>query len=174
MRLIRDRGKYHILFNRDGEVNEKLPKTIIKALGKPAEEIVENNKEEIARREKKLSELKENWKTATEAEKENIGHNISEQQEQIDELERENEEIEGRMSLRDRIKSIFKKYGFTFFVVFSAVTIVISVLVLNLKKGLTTLGKKTWWRSERCWQKTRTNITRFSWCYSFIYFQDSW
>ena len=142
MRLIRDKGKYHLLFNSDGEVNEKLPKTIIKALGKPAEEIVEANKGEITRREKKLRELKENQKTATEVQKENIGHNTNEQQEQIDELERENEEIEGRMSLKDRIKSIFKKYGLTLLAVFSAVSVVISVLVSSLKKGLTTLGKK--------------------------------
>ena len=40
VRLIRDRGKYHLLFNSDGEVNEKLPKTIIKALGTPAEDII--------------------------------------------------------------------------------------------------------------------------------------
>ena len=142
MRLVRNRGKYYLLFNSDGEVNEKLPKTIINALGEPADRIVEAKKEEIERREKKLSELKENRKTATEAQKENINHNINEQQEQIDEIERENEEIEGRMSLKDRIKSIFKKYGFTIAAVFSAATVVISVLVLNLKNGLTTLGKK--------------------------------
>ena len=59
VRLIRDKGKYHLLLNKDDEVNERLPKTIIKALGKPAEQIVENNKEEITRREKKISELKE-------------------------------------------------------------------------------------------------------------------
>ena len=47
VRLIRDKGKYHLLFNSDGEVNEKLPKTIIKALGKTAEEIAEANKEEM-------------------------------------------------------------------------------------------------------------------------------
>ena len=142
VRLIRDKGKYHLLFNSDGQVNEKLPKTIIKALGKTAEEIVENNKEEITRREKKLRELKENRKTATPDQLENIDHNINEQQEQIDEIERENEEIERRMSLKDRIKSIFKKYGFTILAVFSAVSVVISVLVSNLKKGLTTLGKR--------------------------------
>ena len=106
VRLIRDRGKYHFLFNKDGEVNEKLPKTIIKALGKTAEEITEANKEEIARREKKISELQENRKTATEAQKENIDHNINEQQEQIDELERENEEIEERMSERQNQNNI--------------------------------------------------------------------
>ena len=127
MRLIRDRGKYHLLFNKDGEVSEKLPKTIIRTLGKTAEEITEANKEEIARREKKISELQENRKTATEAQKENIDNNINEQQEQIDELERENEEIEERMSLRDKIKTIFKKYGFTITAVISAVNVVISV-----------------------------------------------
>ena len=46
------------------------------------------------------------------------------------------------MSLRDKIKAIFKKYGFTITAVISAVTVVLSVLVSNLKKGLTTLGKK--------------------------------
>ena len=142
IRLIRGGAKDHLLFNKDGEVNEKLPKTIINALGKTAEEITEANKDEIARREKKISELQENRKTATEAQKENIDHNISEQQEQIDELERENEEIGDRMSLRDKIKTIFKKYGFTITAVISAVTVVISVLVSNLKKGLATLGKK--------------------------------
>ena len=44
VRLKRDRGKYHLLFNSDGEVNEKLPKTIIKALGTPAEDIIRQKK----------------------------------------------------------------------------------------------------------------------------------
>ena len=170
--------RVYILFTKNrttGEqkINPKLPKEIQKALGEPADKITEANKEEIARRERKISELQENRKTATEAQKENIDRNINEQQKQIDELERENEEIEERMSLRHKIKTIFKKYGFTITAVISAVTVVISVLVSNLKKGLTTLGKKNWWRSERCWQKTRTNTTRFSRCYRFIYIQDS-
>ena len=132
MRLIRGNGKYHLLFNSDGEVNEKLTKTIINALGEPADRIVEANKEEIARREKKISELQENRKTATEAQKENIDHNINEQQEQIDEFERENKEIEERMPLRDKIKAIFKKYGFTITAVISAVTVAIQLLVKKL------------------------------------------
>ena len=45
------------------------------------------------------------------------------------------------MSLRDRVKMIFKKYGFTVFAVVSAVGLVIGVIVNNLKKGLTSLGK---------------------------------
>ena len=45
------------------------------------------------------------------------------------------------MSLRDRVKAIFKKYGFTVFAVVSAVGLVIGVIVSNLQKGLTSLGK---------------------------------
>ena len=99
-------------------------------------------KAEIARCEKKIIELQENRKTATEAEKENIDRNINEQQDQINEPEKENEEIEGRMSLRDRSKVIFKKHGFTLTAVVVSVSVVISFLATNLKKGLTTLGSK--------------------------------
>ena len=45
------------------------------------------------------------------------------------------------MSLRDRVKYIFKKYGFTAFAVLSAVGAVIGVIVSNLKRGLSKLGK---------------------------------
>ena len=48
---------------------------------------------------------------------EQIDANIEEQQSEISRLEAENEIIEERMSLRDRVKLIFKKYGFTIFAV---------------------------------------------------------
>ena len=142
---VRDKRKTRVwrtLFVVNGEIANEIPKSITKALGEPADKIAEANKDEIARREKKISELKENRKRATEAEKENIDRNINEQQDQIDTLERENEEIEGRMSVRDRIKAILKKHGFTLTAVLIAGTVVISVLAPNLKKGLTALGCK--------------------------------
>ena len=138
VRLIRDRGKYHLLFNSDGEVNEKLPKKIIKALGTPSEDIVEAKEEEITRRENKIKELQA---SASENQREQIDANIEEQQNEISRLEAENEIIEERMSLRDRVKLIFKKYGFTILAVVSAVGLVIGVIVSNLQKGLTSLGK---------------------------------
>ena len=141
VRLIRDRGKYHLLFNSDGEVNEKLPKKIIKALGTPAEDIIRIKEEEISRREKKIDELKDSRETASENQREQIDAVIEEQQNEISRLEAENEHIEERMSLRDRVKLIFKKYGFTVFAVVSAVGLVIGVIVSNLQKGLTSLGK---------------------------------
>ena len=141
VRLKRDRGKYHLLFNSDGEVNEKLPKKIIKALGTPAEDIIRTKEEEISRRENKIKELQASRETASENQREQIDANIEEQQNEISRLEAENEIIVERMSLRDRVKLIFKKYGFTVFAVVSAVGLVIGVIVSNLQKGLTSLGK---------------------------------
>ena len=137
VRLIRDNGKYHPLFKTDGE----LPKKIKNALGTPAEDIIRTKEEEISRRENKIQELQASRETASEIQKEQIDADIEEQQNEISRLEAENERIKERMSLRDRVKLIFKKYGFTVFAVVSAVGLVIGVIVNNLKKGLTSLGK---------------------------------
>ena len=141
MKLIRSNAKPAPLFNKDGEVNEKLGKTVIEALGPSTEDIIRTKEEEITRREKKIDELKASRETASENQREQIDANIEEQQNEISRLEAENESIEERMSLRDRVKLIFKKYGFTVFAVVSAVGLVIGVVVSNLKKGLTSLGK---------------------------------
>ena len=141
VRSMRKGGKPALLFKSDGEVNKKLPETIIKSLGPRAEDIVETNREEISRREKKKDELNDSLETASVNQREQIGANIEEQQNEISRLEAENEIIEERMSLRDRVKIIFKKYGFTVFAVVSAVGLVIGVVVSNLQKGLTSLGK---------------------------------
>ena len=52
-----------------------------------------------------------------------------------------NEELFSRMSLRDKVKYIFKKYGLTIFGVLAAVGTVIGVIVSNLKAGLTNVAK---------------------------------
>ena len=141
VKLIRTNSKYSPLFNKDGEVNDKLPKTIKDALGTPAEDIIRIKEEEISRREKKIQELQASRETASRETSENFDADIEEEQNEISRLEAENEHIEERMSLRDRVKAIFKKYGFTVFAVVSAVGLVIGVIVNNLKKGLTSLGK---------------------------------
>ena len=89
---------------------------------------------------KKIQELQASRETS-ENQKEEIDVDIEEQRNEISRLEAENDIIEERMSLRDRVKAIFKKYGFTVFAVVSAVGLVIGVIVNNLKKGLTSLGK---------------------------------
>ena len=87
VKLIREGGKDHLLFKPDGEVNEKLPKTIIEALGPRVEDIVETKREEITRREKKIDELKASRETASENQREQIDANIEEQQNEIPRLE---------------------------------------------------------------------------------------
>ena len=141
VRLIRSNAKYSPLFNKDGELNDKLSKTIIKALGPRNKDIIETNREEISRSEEKIEELQASLETASESQRENIVADIEEQQNKISRLDAENERIEERMSLRDRVKLIFKKYGFTVIALVSAVGLVIGVIVSNLKKGLTSLGK---------------------------------
>ena len=141
VRMKRKGGKSYPLFKPDGELNEKLPKTIKESLGPTAEKVIETNEREITRRREKEKELESSRKDAGPSGKENIDRNIEQQREEIENLERENEVIEERMSIRDRVKAIFKKYGFTAFAVLSAVGAVIGVIVSNLKSGLSRLGK---------------------------------
>ena len=56
VKLIRGNAKYSPLFNKDGELNEKLPKTIKDALGPPAEDIIGTKEKEISRRDNKIQE----------------------------------------------------------------------------------------------------------------------
>ena len=82
VKLIRTNSKYSPLFNKDGELNDKLPKTIDDALGTPAEDIVETNREEITRREKKIQELQASRETS-ENQRVQIDADIEEQQNEI-------------------------------------------------------------------------------------------
>ena len=142
VKLNRAGGKYHPLFSSDGEVSNKLPRSITDNLGESAEKIVETNEEETARRNKKISELREQiLKTRDEHMRDNLNQTIAEEQDMIAQLEIANEKIEQRMTLRDRVKAIFIKYGFTVFAVASAVGVVIGVIVANLENGLTSLDK---------------------------------
>ena len=141
VRMKRKGGKSYPLFKPDGELNEKLPKTIKESLGPTAEKVIEVNENEITRRREKVKYLESSRKDARDDQRENIDRNIDLQRDEIENLERENEVIEERLSLRDRVKAIFKKYGFTAFAVLSAVGAVIGVIVYNLKSGLSRLGK---------------------------------
>ena len=77
------------------------------------------------------------------------------------------------MSLRDRVKLIFKKYGFTVFAVVSAVGLVIGVIVSNLKKGLTSLGKGVGGALKNIGKKNWRDFARYDWSYCKFRFQNS-
>ena len=141
VRMKRKGGKSYPLFKSSGELNDKLPKTIKESLGPTAEEVIRVNENEITRRREKVIALESSRKEVREGQRENIDRDIDQQRDTIDQLERENEVIEERLSLRDRVKAIFKKNGFTAFAVLSAVGAVIGVILSNLKSGLSRLGK---------------------------------
>ena len=57
-------------------------------------------------------------------------------------VETARERVDERLlSLRDRVKEIFKKHGFTVIAVATAIATVIGVIVSNLKAGLTKVAK---------------------------------
>ena len=58
-----------------------------------------------------------------------------------EELEEHQEAIEEKLPLRERVKRVFKKYGFTVTAVLTAVGITIGVIVSQLKSGLTSVAK---------------------------------
>ena len=157
MKLIREGGKYHLLFKPDGEVNEKIPKTIKDALGTPAEDIVETKREEITRRENKIKELQASRETASENQREQIDANIEEQQSEISRLEAENERIEGRMSLRDRVKLIFKNTASPYLLLYR---LLVWLLVISW-----VISKKGWQVSEKelrvRWKISGKKLERF-------------
>ena len=136
----------HLIIDADGNVNEKelkASKKIRTSLGARAEEIVATNNEKIARHKEKIDELHDELATTSnEHMRDNLNQTIAENQNSINQLERANEEIEQRMTLRDRVKAIFKKYGFTVLAIPLAVGVAIGVTVANLKNGLTSLGKR--------------------------------
>ena len=136
---------------RNFKTGAKLPDGQLKnALGPRAEEIVEENDREI----KKMKELQNKnreerkflndkpLKTPEETSRiETLDEEFVGRNDEITKREVESEKILERMSLRERIKDIFKKHGFTVFAVLSAVGVIIGVIVSNLSKGLSTLGR---------------------------------
>ena len=143
VRLIRDNGKYHPLFIANGELNDKLPPTIIDNLGPPAQKYLEIQEIQKANIQAEIDDNKKlkSDKNLNDEQQKTIESKINEREGRVTNIESKIEEIEQRMRLRDRVKAIFKKYGFTLLAVTSAVGVVIGVIVANLKNGLTSLGK---------------------------------
>ena len=135
---------WHPIISEDGDVivdEKKLPKTLRDALGKTAEEIVMDRIVENERAEERIKELREQRENAFPEDYDRIDAVIEREQEGINERNQENEAMEEKLSLRQRIKAIFKKYGFTAFAVASSIGIVIGVIVSSLKAGLTNVAK---------------------------------
>ena len=120
---------------------EKLPKTLRRALGDDVFYIMAENAAVNEKAEERIQELLEARENAFPEDYDRIDAVIEREQEGINERNQENEAIEEKLTLRQRIKAIFKKYGFTAFSVATAIATVIGVIVSNLKAGLTKVTK---------------------------------
>ena len=137
------RNVWHPIIDKFGDVVDvgKLPKTLRDALGKTMGEIMMEKFEENNKAEERIKELQEQRENAFPEDYDRIDAVIEREREGINERNQENEAMEEKLSLRQRIKEIFKKHGFTAFAVATAIGTVIGVIVSNLKAGLTKVAK---------------------------------
>ena len=139
--------KAYPLFTKDKDTGEErlnpaLTKEIKSALGPEREILIAQKEKEIEELQKSIREDEEiaNNENEQPSVRERAREKIAEKLEQIDAIENERDEIEERVSLREKVKNIFKKYGFTVAAVFLAVGTVIGVIVDSLTKGLKTVA----------------------------------
>ena len=135
------------LFTKDKDtggqrLNPILPQQIKSALGPECEILIVQKEKEIEELQESIREDEEiaNNENEQPSERERARERIAEKIEQIDALENERDKLEERVSLREKVKNIFKKYGFTVTAVFLAVGTVIGVIVDSLTKGLKTVA----------------------------------
>ena len=83
----------------------------------------------------KLEQSNERLKSEVDKLREQIKNKTISSEEQLSVIEGRKDEILKNLPLRERLKYIFKKYGFTVFAVVSAVGVIIGVIVSNLSKG---------------------------------------
>jgi DNA repair exonuclease SbcCD ATPase subunit len=109
------------------------------------EEQLRQNQQAIEDYEQQIELQREiiNDSNRTVEEREAAQQEVNRLQERIDELNTEKEQIETELglTLREKIKRIFKKYGFTVVSVAIAVSTVIGVIISQLKNGLSSVAK---------------------------------
>ena len=99
----------------------------------------------------KLEQSNERLKSENDKLREQIRNKAISNAEQLSDIDGKKDEILKNLPLRERLKYIFKKYGFTVFAVLSAVGAIIGVIVSNLSRGLSALGKgvRKWFENYR-------------------------
>ena len=120
---------------------KQLPKLLREALGDSVFKDITDNTEMNEGDEIELKEINEKIPNTIGKERKILVERSERLQEQINERNQENEALEERLPLRQRIKTIFKKYGFTVIAVSAAIATVIGVIVSNLKTGLAKVAK---------------------------------
>ena len=134
------------LFTKDKDsggqrLNPILPRQIKSSLGTERDTLIVQKEKEIEELHKSIREDEEiaNNENEQPSVRERTREKIAEKLEQINALENERDELEGGgggVALREKVKNIFKKYGFTTAAVCLAVGTVIGVILDSLTKGL--------------------------------------
>ena len=133
------RGGETPLFKADGvTVNTKISKADLKTLGPERTVMIQQNEQqaEDVRRVILEDEQIANNENEEPAVKEQACEKVIERREQLAALENERERLEEGLSLKEKVKAIFKKYGFTVTAVLLAVGTTIGVILSSLSKGL--------------------------------------
>ena len=154
----RKKNIWHRLLDKDGNLTNsynkgKFPKSLGNLLGKSVFETRDENVMKNERAVERIKELDEQIANAVGEEQKRLVEEREREQEGINERNQENERLEARLTLRQRIKEIFKKYGFTAIAVMTAIGTVIGVIVSNLKAGLTKVAKGVGNGLKELWAK---------------------
>ena len=132
-----DKGWYPLYMADEKTLNPKLPKTIRNVLGPKRTELIQQKDEEIEELDKTIEEDTrvaddENEQPSV---RERARERITENTERRDQRIREREQLAEKLPLRERLKNLFKKHGFTIATVVTAVGITIGVLAKILADG---------------------------------------
>ena len=122
----------------DGSLTKNFSKELKERLGPSTDEILERNNartQELEQQNLQDKEIRDATDTSPE-DRRAAEARIAAREEEIQELERESEAVEERMSLRDRVRAIFKKYGVGVLGVLVAAGTVIGVILEALQRGL--------------------------------------
>ena len=133
--LVGSRGGRTPLFKSYGKtLNSRLPKEAMKTLGPKRTEIIQQKDEEIKKLDKTMQEDARvaNDENEQPSVRERARERITENTERRAQLEQEREQLVKKLPLRERIKALFKKYGFTVATVLAAVGLTIGVVVDRL------------------------------------------
>ena len=148
---VKGKDSWHSIYKKDGTLNKNMPNVARIALGKEADTIITENESKVKKNSDKISTLKERIEDINEDDtqdviraKEKLNETIEEQIQELEQeqerLREQNEVIEERLPLRERIKQIIKRYGLTVTGIALCVGTIIGVILNSLKSGLSTIA----------------------------------
>jgi hypothetical protein len=129
--------------NEVSNVKNKVSDKIRNFLGERVEEVIGGIEDNVSKKEAKKEEYQKiaNDDEVDAATKAEAKERIVQIDKEIEVLNEEKNKLKGGMSIKDRVKRIFKKYGFTVTAIVTAVATIIGAIVSNLKSGLGKIAK---------------------------------